>query len=88
MYSVYSIAESEVITNICLNFVTLNLSLFLCKVEQRIYLQGLLLCPMTAYDTAYIQVCKQMCVTCCPLRNFACNSLVGLVKHEEYTARE
>ena len=37
MYLVYSMAEFEVITNMCLNYVTFGFSLFLCEVEQRIY---------------------------------------------------
>ena len=37
MYPIYYMAESEVITNMCLNYITLSLSLFLCEVEQRIY---------------------------------------------------
>ena len=43
MYPVYSMVESKVITNMCLNYVTLSLSLFQCE-----DLQGLLLCPMAA----------------------------------------
>ena len=40
------------------------------------------------YGTADVQVYKLTCVTCCASRNFTCNSCVGLVRHEEYTARE
>ena len=36
MYPVYSMAKSEVITNMCLNYITVSFSLFLCEVEQRI----------------------------------------------------
>ena len=35
-----------------------------------------------------MQVYKLKRVTCRALRNFACSSRVGLVQHEEYTARE
>ena len=40
------------------------------------------------YGTADVQVYKLTCVTCCASRNFTCNSRVGLVRPEEYTARE
>ena len=40
------------------------------------------------YGTVHVQVCKQMRVTRCALRNFEDNSRVGLMQHEEYTARE
>ena len=40
------------------------------------------------YGTAHVQIYKQTRVTRCTLRNFACNSCVGLMQHEEYTAHE
>ena len=40
------------------------------------------------YGTAHVQVYKQMRVTHRASRNFEDNSRVGLVQHEEYTARE
>ena len=40
------------------------------------------------YGTAHVQVYKLTCVTRHASRNFTCNSCVGLVRHEEYTARE
>ena len=40
------------------------------------------------YGTAHVQVYKQMRVMHCASRNFACNSRVGLVQHEEYTAHK
>ena len=40
------------------------------------------------YGTAHVQVYKQTRVTCLALRNFAYNSRVGLVRHEENTACE
>ena len=43
---------------------------------------------MYIYGTAYVQVYKLTCVTCCASRNFACSSHVGLVRHEEYTTRK
>ena len=40
------------------------------------------------YGTAHIQVYKLTSVTCRASRNFACDLLVGLVRHEKYTAHE
>ena len=40
------------------------------------------------YSTAHVQVYEQTRVTYCTSRNFACNSRIELVRHEEYTARE
>ena len=40
------------------------------------------------YSTAHVQVYKQTRVTRRTLRNFEDNLRVGLVRHEEYTARE
>ena len=40
------------------------------------------------YGTAQVQVYKLTRVTRHASRSFACNSHVGLVQHEEYTARE
>ena len=42
----------------------------------------------TLYSTAHVQVYKQMRVTHRAMRNFACNTCVGLVQHEEYNARK
>ena len=44
--------------------------------------------PYEWYSTAHIQVYKQTRVMRRASRNFVCNSLVGLVQHEEYTAGE
>ena len=44
--------------------------------------------PLLSYGTAYVQVYKLTRVTRRASRNFACNSCVGLMQHEEYTARE
>ena len=41
-----------------------------------------------SYGIAHIQVYKLTHVTHRALRNFACNSCVGPMRHEEYTARE
>ena len=41
-----------------------------------------------SYGTTHIQVYKQTCVMRRASRNFEDNSHVGLVRHEEYTARE
>ena len=43
---------------------------------------------MPKYGTAHVQVYKQMHVTHHAFRNFEDNLRVGLVRHEEYTARE
>ena len=40
------------------------------------------------YSTAHIQVYKQTRVTHRALRKFEDNSCIGLMRHEEYTARE
>ena len=40
------------------------------------------------YGTAHVQIYKLTSVTRRASRNFARNSRVGLVQHEEYTARE
>ena len=40
------------------------------------------------YGTTHVQVYKQTHVMRRTLRNIVCNSPLGLVRHEEYTARE
>ena len=40
------------------------------------------------YSTAHVQVYKQTHVTHRALRKFEDNSCIGLMRHEEYTARE
>ena len=40
------------------------------------------------YGTTHVQIYKQTHVMHRALRNFACNSRVGLTQHKEYTARE
>ena len=41
-----------------------------------------------SYGTAHVQVYKQTCVMHRALRNFENYLHVGLMRHEEYTARE
>ena len=56
--------------------------------QRKLVLQLELISLHKAYGTAHVQVYKQTHVTHCALRNFACNSRVGLIRHEEYTTRE
>ena len=61
----------------------------MCFVEPKLApIDAIWLFSVQAYGTAHVHVYKLTHVTRLALRKFACNSQVGLMRYEEYTARE
>ena len=68
------------------NIVTINRNIFIhcCRVAPKLLVE--LLLYIIINSVCELDISTQTCVTRRALRNFTCNSCVGLVRYKEYTA--